>query len=99
MFTELAQYYWIKVEVARGGRTQECFEGVREACSDAALPYRTVVRWVKALREDQDRDAVQDNFHTGRPHVENNTLQLIASLLDADHRWTARELAAEVGLC
>ena len=31
--------------------------------------------------------------------MENNTVQLLASLLDADHRWTTRELAAEVGAC
>ena len=29
-------------------------------------------------------------------NVENNTVQLLASLLDADRRWTVRELAAEV---
>ena len=45
------------------------------------------------------RDAVQDNHRTGRPHVENNTLQLLSSLLDADRQRTARELAAEVGVC
>ncbi|KAJ4439571.1 hypothetical protein ANN_07698 [Periplaneta americana] len=45
----------------------------------------------------QHQDAVQDNLHTGRPRVEDNTVQLLASLLDADRRWTARELAAEVG--
>ncbi|PSN56056.1 hypothetical protein C0J52_11816, partial [Blattella germanica] len=33
------------------------------------------------------------------PHVENNTVQLLASLLDVDRRWTARGLAAEVGVC
>ena len=31
--------------------------------------------------------------------MENNTVQLLASLLDADRRWTALELAAEVGVC
>ncbi|PSN55477.1 hypothetical protein C0J52_02590 [Blattella germanica] len=45
------------------------------------------------------RDVVNDNPRTGRPHVENNTVQLLASLLDVDRRWTARELAAEVGVC
>ena len=52
---------------------------------------------VKAFRE--GRDAVQENLRTGRPHVEKNTLQLLASLLDADRRCTARELAAEMGVC
>ena len=32
-------------------------------------------------------------------HVENNTVQVLASLLDADRRWNERELAAEVGVC
>ena len=30
--------------------------------------------------------------------MENITIQLLVSLLDADRRWTARELAAEVGV-
>ena len=43
--------------------------------------------------------AVQDNLHTGQPHLENNTVQLLASLLDADCQWTVHELVAEVGVC
>ncbi|PSN49044.1 Phosphatidylinositide phosphatase SAC1 [Blattella germanica] len=70
--------------------------GLHEACGDVALPYRTVARWVTAFRV--GRDVVNDNPRTGRPHVENNTVQLLASLLDVDRRWTARELAAEVGV-
>ena len=31
--------------------------------------------------------------------MENNTVQLLASLLNADRRWTAREVAAEDGVC
>ena len=31
--------------------------------------------------------------------MDNNTINLLASLLDADRRWTARELAADVGVC
>ena len=31
--------------------------------------------------------------------MENNTVKILASLLDADLRRTARELAAEVGVC
>ncbi|KAJ4432752.1 hypothetical protein ANN_21390 [Periplaneta americana] len=63
-------------------------KGLHEAYADAALPYRTVARWVKAFRE--GRDADQDNLRTGRPRVEDNTVQLLASLLDADRRWTAQ---------
>ena len=55
-----------------------------------------VARWVKAFRG--SRDSALDYLRKGRLHVENNTVQLLASLLDADRRWTARELAAEVGV-
>ena len=82
MFTKLEQRSSTKIEVARSRSTQECFQGLREVCGDAALPYRTVARWVKAFRE--GRDTVQDNLHTGRPHVENSTVKSLASLLDAD---------------
>ena len=63
-----------------------------EACDNAELTDRTVARWVKAFRK--GRDAVLDNLHTEQPHMENNTVQLLASLLDADCQWTVRELAA-----
>ena len=56
-----------------------------------------MARWVKAFRE--GRDAIQDNLHTGWPHAENNTVQLLASLLDADHQLTVYELAMEAGVC
>ena len=45
---------------------------------------------VKAFRE--GRDAVQDNLRTGRPQVENNTVEFLASLLEADRQWTATEI-------
>ena len=31
--------------------------------------------------------------------MENSTVELLTSLLDADRRWTALELAVEVGVC
>ncbi|KAJ4447549.1 hypothetical protein ANN_09556 [Periplaneta americana] len=79
-FTKLEQRSWIKIEVTRGRSAQECFQGLHEAYADAALPYHTVARWVQAFRE--GRDAIQDNLRTGRPCVEDNTVQLLASLLD-----------------
>ena len=91
MFVKLEKRSWIKIEVERGRSTQECFQGLREDHGDAALPYRAGARWVKAFRE--GRDLVQDNLQTGRPHVENDTVQLLAFMLDADCRWTAHELA------
>ena len=71
MFTKLQQYSWIEIEVAQGHRKQECFQALCEECGDAALPYRTVARWVTAFQE--DRDVVQDNLRTRLPHMENNT--------------------------
>ena len=58
MFIKLEQRPWIKIGVARGLSTQECFQVLRVACAGAALPHRTVARWVKAFRE--GRDAVQE---------------------------------------
>ena len=83
--------------MSRGRSTQAYIKGLREAYGDTVLPYRTVPRMVKAFRE--GRDVVQDNLRTGRPHVENNTVQFLTSLLEDGRRWTARELAAEVGVC
>ena len=94
MFTKLEKHSWIKIEAARDRSTQVCFQGLRESCGDGALPYRTVARLVQAFLE--GRDTVQHSLSSGQLLVENNTLQLLASLLDADRRWTARELAAEV---
>ena len=37
MFKKLEQRCWIKIEVARCRSTHECFQGLREACGDAAL--------------------------------------------------------------
>ena len=97
MFTKLEQRSWIKIKVARGQNTQEFVQGLREACGDVMLPYRTVTRLVKAFRE--GRDAVRYNLRTGRPHVENNTVQLLVSQLDTVLRWTACLLAADVRVC
>ena len=77
MFTKLEQRSWIKIEVARRRSTQECFQGLGEACGDAALPYRTVSRRVKAVRE--GRDAVQDNLRTVQPQVEKKQFNSLLS--------------------
>ena len=37
MFKKLEQRSWINIEVTRSRSTQECFQGLREACGDAAL--------------------------------------------------------------
>jgi len=54
-----------------------------------------VARWVKLFRE--GRDSIQDSRRSGRPHVANHTIELLASLLDVERRWTGRELAADIG--
>ena len=79
-FTKLEKRSWIKIQVAGGRGRQKFLQGLREACGNAALSYRTVARWIKAFRE--GREAVQENLRTGRPHVESNTVKLLASLLD-----------------
>ena len=70
MFTKQDQCSQIKIEVARGHSAQTCFQGLQEACGDAALPHHTVARWVKLFRE--GKDSIQDSRHSGRPHVDNN---------------------------
>ena len=77
MFTKEDQRSWIKIEVARGRSAQTCFQGLQEACGDAALPYLTVARWVKLFHE--GTDSIQDSCHSGRPHVDNHTTELLAS--------------------
>ena len=84
----------LEFEVAQGRSTQECFQKLREACGDAALSYRTVVRRVNAFLE--RKVAVQNNLRTGRPHMENNIAQFLASVLGADRRRSVLELGAEV---
>ena len=73
------------------------FHGLREACADAAFPYRTMTGLVKAFREGRGCLSGQPSYRTTARG--NNTVRLFASLLDADRRWTARELATEVGIC
>ena len=51
----------------------------------AALPYRTVARWVQA-------------FHAGRQNATEAQVSSVAKLLETDRRWTIRELACETGL-
>ena len=55
-----------------------------------SVPYLRVERWAKAFRK--GKDAVQDNLRTGRAQVENNTVEFLASLLEADRQWTATEI-------
>ena len=51
MCTKLEKRSWIKTEVAQGRSRQECFQGLREACGDAALLYRIVAHDVLTRSE------------------------------------------------
>ena len=97
MFAKLEQRSCIKIEVARCHSTQECFPGLHEAYDDAAFPYRTEARWVKAFRE--DREVVRDNLCRGRPHVENNTVQLLLPCWMLIAGGLCVSIVAKVGLC
>ncbi|GFW68625.1 hypothetical protein TNCV_529791 [Trichonephila clavipes] len=46
----------------------------------------------------RERRNVTENQHSaGLPQVDNEIIQLVIGLLEADRRWTSRELASEVG--
>ena len=51
---------------------------------------------MQSCHVEQWHDGVKHSGKAGMPHVENNTVQRLASLLDSDRRWTARELTAEI---
>ena len=45
MFTKVEQRSWLKLKQA-GAKQEKSYRGLEEACGTAALPYRTVARWV-----------------------------------------------------
>ena len=65
-----------------------------EACGDAALPYRTVARWVRAFKEGHDN--VEHMAKPGRPSVSEEDVEAVSALLDTDRRLTVHELALEI---
>ncbi|KAG8234140.1 hypothetical protein J437_LFUL007507 [Ladona fulva] len=91
------QRSWIKIECARGRTARQCrHQGLQEACRDSALPYRTVVRWVKAFNK--GRQTVADMHRAGRPSVSEEEVHTVAALVHIDRSQTIRELAHETGL-
>ncbi|PNF44136.1 hypothetical protein B7P43_G03180 [Cryptotermes secundus] len=70
MFSKQKQRSWIKIECTRGRTARQCHQGLQEACGESALPYRTVARWVKVLKE--GRQNVADTRRPGRPALEPN---------------------------
>jgi len=63
----------------------------------AALPYRTVARWVQAFRT--GRQNARDQPQPGQPSTTEAQVSSVATLLETDRWWTIRELACETGLC
>ena len=83
-------------QCARGHTARQCHEGLVEARGDAALPYRTVARWVRAFNE--GRDNVEHMAKPGSPSVSEEDVEAVSALLDTDRRLTVRELTLEIGL-
>ncbi|PSN38295.1 hypothetical protein C0J52_19352 [Blattella germanica] len=96
MFTKLEQQTWLKIQCARGRTAQQCHVGLVEACGDAALPYRTVARWVKTFNTGCNR--VEHMPRPGRPSVSEEDIEAVSAVLDIDRRQTVCELALEIGL-
>ncbi|PSN45373.1 hypothetical protein C0J52_07534 [Blattella germanica] len=65
MISRYEQRCFIKIQVARGKNTNQCFRALQEACRREALPYRTIARWVEAFH--QGREECQHRAHAGRP--------------------------------
>ena len=72
----------------------------RHCVKHVAMQRRRIAQWHDGLKRSGKAGRLfRATFSKGRPHVENNTVQLLTSLLDVDRRWTAHELAAEVVVC
>ena len=99
MFTKLEQRFWAKIEVAVPLWHEVIVHKnvFRDCVKHVAMQRCQISQWHDGFLESWD--AVQDNFRTGRPHVENNTVQFLTSLLDADRRWTARVVTTKIGVC
>ena len=89
MFTKLGQRSSIKIEVIRCRSTQECIQGLREPCGDAALTNRTGARWVKRFEKAGmpfRTISVQDNTtRRGEQHSSTTCSLLVAA-------WAARQM-------
>jgi len=96
MFTKLKQRSWLKIEAGRSKTEIECYRGLIEVCGTAAIPYRTVARWVQAFRA--GRQNATDQPRPGPPSATEGQVTSLATLLETDRRWTIRELACETGL-
>ena len=81
---------------ARGRTAKQCHRGLQEACDAAALPYRTVPRWVAAFRDGRER--VEHRPRSGHPPVSDENVQLVSALVEVDRNVTIRKLEQNTGL-
>ena len=98
MFTRAEQRVFIKVQVARGRNARQIHKGLREACGDSALPYRTVARWTAAFEAGRQS---ADKEHGGgriRTATDQHHVEALRTLLEHDRRWTCSELANELNI-
>ncbi|KAJ4426357.1 hypothetical protein ANN_27171 [Periplaneta americana] len=84
----------LAISCDRGRTARQCHQELQEACGAAALPYRTVTRWVRAFR--QGRESVLDMSRSGHPPMKTFYRQptaLFSPSTDANgiqrlpHRW------------
>ena len=84
----------MKINATWGHSTQECFQGLR-----MAMQRCHIAQWHVGLKSSvKARMPFRLIQYRTNPCGEQNTVQLLASILDTDRRETARELAAEVGV-
>ena len=96
MFSKKEQRTWIKIVCARGRTAKQCHRGLQEACDAAALPYRTVARWVAAFRDGRER--VEHMPRSGHPPVSDENVQLVSALVEVDRNVTIRQLEQDTAL-
>ena len=96
MFSKQEQRNLIKIQCARGRTQNSATEDCKEACDAAALPYRTVARWVAAFRDGRER--VEHMPRSGHPLVSDENIQLVSALVEMDRNVTIRQLQQDTGL-
>ena len=96
MFSKQEQETWIKIQCARGRTAKQCHRGLQEACDAAALPYRTVARWVAAFRD--GCECLEHMPRSGHPPVSDENVQLVSALVEVDRNVTIRQLERDTGL-
>ena len=84
MISKEDQSSWLKIECARGRNARQYYEGLQKACSEYALPYCTIARWVKAFKE--GRQNMTDMPWPGHSAVREDVMQTVNMLVLVD-RW------------